>query len=301
MLSLVIVNWNTRDLLLACLKSIYENPPSGPFEVIVVDNDSTDGSAETAATQFAQAKVIRESTNSGYAHANNVGIAAAQGDSILTLNPDTVIQPNALDAALRVLHSDADVGCVAARLVVAEPPHAVQASVRGFPTLVGLFGMLTGLDRAMPNSRLASYRLPKFDYDLEQDAPQPMGTFLMFKADVLQMSKVSEGPFDEQFPIFFNEVDLLFRLRKLGFRTLYTPSATVYHHGGASTRQTKKAMIWESHRSLMRYFRKHGTTMERMILPLCAVFIYAIAFIRARGYSSGFRRDRDHLQLERPR
>jgi GT2 family glycosyltransferase len=299
MLSIVIVNWNTRDLLLACLKSIENNPAEEPMEVIVVDNHSSDGSADAVAQQHPNVRLIALDSNTGYAHANNVGIAAASGDAILTLNPDTEIQPGALQIALNTLRSDSKTGCVAARLVDASPPHATQHSVRGFPTLVGIFGMFSGIDRLFPRSKLASYRLPAFDYGRKQNTPQPMGTFLLFRADALAQVRLAQGPFDEQFPIFFNEVDLLFRLHQKGLSSIFEPDAVVFHHGGASTRQTKKAMIWESHASLMRYFRKHGTGFERLILPICAVFIYAIAFIRARGYSPGFRSEHHDLQLER--
>jgi GT2 family glycosyltransferase len=114
-----------------------------------------------------------------------------------------------------------------------------------------------------------------------------MGTFLLFRREALPDPK---HPFDEGFPIFFNEVDLLFRMKSAGWDCLYTPNAQIFHHGGESTKQVKKSMIWESHRSLVRYLRKHsGTVASRLGLPFVAAAIYAAAFVRAKGYHAGFR------------
>jgi GT2 family glycosyltransferase len=135
-----------------------------------------------------------------------------------------------------------------------------------------------------------SYRMSRFDYDREQEAPQPMGTFLLFKREALASVGDSRQPFDEGFPIFFNEVDLLYRLRQKGWKCIYTPRAKILHHGGESTKQVRKSMIWESHRSLVRYFQKHyGTGISRLGLPLLAALSYTAAFIRAKGYHAGFR------------
>ena len=152
--------------------------------------------------------------------------------------------------------------------------------------MVGLLGAMTGLDRIFPKSSIASYRLTAFNYDHEQDAPQPMGTFLLFRREALASAGSEKAPFDEQFPIFFNEVDLLYRLNKKGWPCLYAPSVRILHHGGESTRQVRKSMIWESHRSLGRFLAKHnlrgGGLVGRLVLS-------ATAWVRARGYHAGFR------------
>ena len=151
--------------------------------------------------------------------------------------------------------------------------------MRGFPTATNLFG--------------DAYRLPHFDYEKEGPAPQPMGTFLLFRREALAAVGDPRRPFDEAFPIFFNEVDLLKRLDRAGWPTVYSPSARLLHHGGESTKQVRKAMIWESHRSLLRYLRKHGGTgFGVLALPFVALAVYAGAFVRARGFHPGFSRRR---------
>ncbi len=100
----------------------------------------------------------------------------------------------------------------------------------------------------------------------------------------------AKAPFDERFPIFFNDVDLVYRLKKQGWNCLYAPDVRIKHHGGESTKQVRKSMIWESHKSLVRYLWKHyGTGPGVLGLPLLTFFIYAAALVRAKGYDAGFR------------
>lgn len=286
MVSVLIVNWNTRDLLRLCLASLTQSPCSSGQEVIVVDNASTDGSAEMVRAEFPEAMLLAERRNHGYARGNNLAFEKARGAHLLTLNPDTEVYPGAIDAAVAALEASPRRGCVAACLIGKDG--AVQRSVRGFPTLLGIAGDLTGLADRFPKSVWASYRLPAFDYSLGQPAPQPMGTFLLFKREALAEIGAAAAPFDEQFPIFFNEVDLLLRLARAGWETWYEPAARVLHHGGASTRQVRKSMIWESHRSLLRFLRKHHLVAS-WAYPLVGLAVWTGALVRARGYHAGFR------------
>ncbi len=317
MLSILVVNWNTRELLRKCLASTEVHAPGEDFEVIVVDNASTDGSADMVESEFPGARLIRSAKNTGYAKGNNLAFAEAQGDFLLTLNPDTEFVDDSLDRALHILRVSPEVGCIGARQVATDG--STQPSIRGFPTLLGIAGDLTGLGRRLPGGRLDSYRLSAFDYDQEQLAPQPMGTFLMFRREALEElaratsrdtdtrqaaisaqrrnAEAPQGheappplaPFDESFPIFFNEVDLLYRLKQKGWTTLYAPSVRILHHGGESTRQVRKSMIWESHRSLVRFLRKHQRSPLAAIgITLLVPIIYAAAFVRAKGTHAGF-------------
>lgn len=282
MISVLIVNWNTRVFLDACLKSIPAHSLGHDVEVIVVDNASHDGSAEMVRDRYPTVRLIEPGSNTGYAHGNNLGFAASKGGFVLTLNPDTELQPDTLDQALEAMDRHPEAAALGAMQI--GPDGWIQHSVRGFPTLRGILGDLTGLARAFPNGTWGSYRLPSFDYSVEQPAPQPMGTFLFFRRSALD--SLREVPYDERFPIFFNEVDLLYRLSTEGWKTWYVPSVRIMHHGGEGTRQVRKAMIWESHRSLMRFFEKHHPSPA---LPLLKALVYAGALVRARGVYAGFR------------
>lgn len=287
-LSIVIVNWNTCDHLLACLESIRSTNFEGPMEVIVVDNASSDGSADQVASRFPEVCLIRSDVNWGYAKGNNIGFEKSSGEFVLALNPDTVLAPDTLRQALEKLRENKEIAVLAPKLV--GPDGAVQSSVRGFPSMVGILGDATGLGRLFPGSLFDSYRLNSFDYSEPQRAPQPMGTFLLFRRSALERVGDPRRPFDESFPIFFNEVDLLERLHRAGLYAWYAPSIEIRHVGGASTKQARKSMIWESHRSLMRYGWKHWVRWWNW--PLISLFSTAVllaALVRARGFHAGFR------------
>ena len=275
-LSIIIVNWNTASLLRDCLQSIREHPFPGTFEVIVVDNASSDDSARLSFEEFPEFKTLAEAANHGYAMGNNIGIAASSGEFVLTLNPDTRVTPDLLRNAVETLRAKGEAyGCLSVRFE--GPDGETQHSVRGFPTIKGILGDLFKI------RKWDTYRLRNFDYTKSQDAQQPMGTFLLFRRSAFSDPM---KPFDEQFPIFFNEVDLLKRLKG---KCWYEASLTIHHLGGASTRQTRKPMIWESHRSLIRYLFKHSSGLARIPLYPISVIIWLGAFIRARGFSAGFR------------
>ena len=318
---MLIVNWNTRDLLRRCLKSLFENPPKESMEVVVVDNASGDGSAEMVRAEFPQVNLIAPGANTGYAKGNNLAMAAANGEWLLTLNPDTEALALTLQTAIDKLNANPTYGVLGAKQIGLEGE--TQCSVRGFPSFRGVFGDITGLGKLFKNSSLDSYRRTGFDYNKEQPAPQPMGTFLLFRRSALEQvgelgngrkgvpetpaTEVSIGqgapsppfthsptlplqPFDEHFPIFFNEVDLLYRLNKAGWPCLYSPDVEIKHLGGGSTKRVRKSMIWESHKSLMRFFEKHyRTSATAPLLFLLRGLVYLAALVRARGYDAGFK------------
>ncbi len=269
-------------MLRGCLRSLGENPGHHPTEIIVVDNASKDQSGALVESEFPDIRLLQAPTNLGYAAGNNLAASVASGEFLLTLNPDTEVFSDTIDRAVSALLDQPKIGVVAGKLIGSDGQ--IQRSVRGFPTFLGIFGQLTGLDRWIPV--LASYRLPKFDYGSQQICDQPMGTFLMFRREALDSLGSARSPFDEDFPIFFNEVDLLYRLKENGWPCLYDPTIQLKHYGGESTKQVRKAMIWESHRSLVRYFKKHRPGLGTSLIAVAA---WIGAFVRARGYDAGFR------------
>jgi GT2 family glycosyltransferase len=273
-LSICIVNWNTRELLRACLHSLYRYPPDEPFEVIVVDNASTDGSAEMVRQAFPQVILIANSENRGYAHGNNQAIQRARGEFILLLNPDTEVQAGTLQRAIDFLQAHPEVGAIGAKQLF--PDGRVQPSVRGFPTPRNLLFEVLGLARLCPHSRLfAAYRMHWFTYDRPMPVDQPMGTFLMVRRVVVEQV----GLMDEAFPLFFNDVDWCYRIWQAGWQIWFVPEVQIVHHGGASTRQVRPAALRESHRALERFYCKHYRA--RLPSPLYALII---GLIRLSGW-----------------
>ena len=269
-LSIVIVNWNTKDHLRRCLGSIRKNPPAGEFEVIVVDNASADSSAEMVRQQFGEVTLIGNAENAGYAEGNNQGIAASRGEYILLLNPDTELKPGALDTLLAFGRGRPEAAAVGCRLV--GPDGKVQSSCRGFPNPLGVLFEYTKLSRLFPKSRLfGSYRMTFFGCDREAEVDQPMGSCLLLSRKAVE----DVGMFDSDFPIFFNEVDWCYRTKQMGWKIYFTPDAEVVHWGGAGTRQVKPQMVRESHRALRKFYEKHYRS--RLAGPVYWFIIAAIA------------------------
>lgn len=251
-LSIAIVNWNTRDLLLDALASIYAAPPDCLFEVIVVDNASSDGSAEAVAARFPDVRLIANDGNAGYARGNNQAIQNAQGRYLLLLNPDVLLPPGGLDSAISFLEARPEAGALGVRQLF--PDGTVQPSVRGFPTPPAVLWELIGMSRLFPSSRIfGAYRMTWFDYRHVAEVDQPMGTFLLVRRETIEQI----GLLDEAFPIFFNEVDWLLRCRRAGWKVFFTPDVEIIHYGGSSTAQVGAAMAWESRRGLLQFYAKH--------------------------------------------
>lgn len=293
-ISIVIVNWNTRTFLEKCLNSIAEFWGTESLEVIVVDNHSSDHSAELVATQFPWVQLHALPENTGYALGNNIGCSVAKHEYILFLNPDTEFIDRSLGTAVEQLMTRPELGSLGARQIAIDG--STQRSIRGFPTIIGILGDITKIGKIFPNSSFDSYRLTGFNYELEQEAPQPMGTFLIVRKSAMERIGAWPKPFDQDFPIFFNEVDLLFRLKIGGWQCRYNPEVKILHHGGESTKIVRKSMIWESHRSLCRYLSKHPPRgLGKFFLPAIKALVMTGAWLRARAYEPPLRFNDYHL------
>jgi GT2 family glycosyltransferase len=247
-LSVIVVTWNSAADIDACIDSINFG---SEFEVIVVDNASSDTTRDKLSRHH-HLRLVANEHNDGYARANNQGIRLAGGEYVLLLNPDTRVELGALDTLAQYLDAHPAVGAVAPRLV--SPNGATQFSIRSFPTAASILWELTGFARLVPRSRVfGRWKMEYFDYDRAAEVEQPMASCLMVRRSVLELL----GGMDEQFPIFFNDVDLSKRMSDAGWKTTYLPDARVVHRHGGSTRQVRTKMIRESHRSTFRYLRKH--------------------------------------------
>ncbi|MBI2844035.1 MAG: glycosyltransferase family 2 protein [Armatimonadetes bacterium] len=268
-LSIAIVNWNTSSLLEACLNSIYRRAPGFGFEVIVVDNASADFDADAFRARFPDARFIQNDSNLGYAKGNNQAIEGSSGDYILLLNPDTEVTSGALERLVEFMESHSDAAAAGCRLV--RPDGSVERSCRSFPDPAKVCFEFLGLSRLFPRSRVfGAYRMTWFGYDREIEVDQPMGSCL-----IISRKAIDEiGLIDEDFPIFFNEVDWLYRAKAGGWKVYFTPAAEVIHHGGASTKQLRRRMRKESHKSLAKFYEKHYR--HRLFSPVYWLILAAI-------------------------
>lgn len=247
-LSIIIVNWNTGQLILDCLRSVFRDLTTSEVEVFVVDNASTDGSPQKVAGQFPQVMLVQNSENAGFARANNQALQRCQGEYIVFLNPDTEALPGALPALSSFLDLHPRVGACGPRLLNSD--RSLQPSCSPSPTLRREIFRLFHL----PFVRMDGY------YEMSHwDISQPhlvdvlLGACLLVRKDVLDQI----GPMDERFFIYSEEVDLCRRIQRAGWELMWVPTAQVIHHGGQSTQQVAGEMFLRLYEGKLAYFRKH--------------------------------------------
>ena len=251
--SIIIVSWNTRDILRDCLASVAAQT-TAPHEVIVIDNASRDGSAEMVAAEFPDAVLIANTDNRGFAAANNQGLAVARGDHVLLLNPDTIILDRAIDKMLDWMAGHPDVG--GAGCQVLERPGVIQQTCFADHTPVNLAIIQLGLARL---SRIVPlfgrFRYDGWDRRSERDVDVVTGMFLLVPRAVLEQI----GPLDEAFFVYGEEADWCRRIRNAGWRCVFTPIAQIIHLDGGkkSTTQIRPRMHVQLHKSHLLYIRKH--------------------------------------------
>lgn len=247
-LSILIVNWNTRDLLSQCLASVYAHPQAGDFEVIVVDNASTDGSTDMVRERFPMVRLVENPGNPGFAGANNQAIALSRGRYLLLLNPDTVVQPGALDALVVFLDETPAAGAAGSMLL--NPDGTLQPSCHPAPTLSRELWRLFHLDELHP---MALYRMEHWAADIPQQVDTVQGASLIVRRAVVDRI----GVLDDSYFMYSEEVDWCLRIRRAGWDIYWVPESKVFHYGGQSTRQVRTAMFLQLYRAKVQYFRKH--------------------------------------------
>ena len=251
--SVIIVSWNTRELLGRCLKSLFEQTHGVSFEVFVVENASSDDSAEMVRSEFTQVNLIANDANLGFARANNQAIAEAKGECVLLLNPDTELIDDGISNLVAVARKHPEAGVVGGKTL--NPNRSIQASVRRFPTLCSQALIMLKLHHAFVNIPcLRRYFANDVNPESEQSADQVMGAFFLISRRALEVV----GTLDERFFIWFEEVDYCKRVVNAGLKVLYTPVTQVVHHGGESFAQVfalKKQKMFNA--SLAKYMRKH--------------------------------------------
>ncbi len=203
-------------------------------------------------SEFPTVALTANRENVGFSAANNQALRESRAPFALLLNPDTEVQPGALGALLAVFADEPRAGAAAAQLLL--PDHSIQPSCRSFPTPAPLLYEALGLARLFPHSEtLGRYRMTYWGYDTRRRVDQPMASALALRRAALD----EIGLLDEDFPLYFNDVDLCYRLHRAGWQIIFEPKARVLHHHGQSTRQARPAAILDSHRGLIRFYRKH--------------------------------------------
>lgn len=286
-LSVVVLSWNTRELLRRCLRALGEDGTRLRRETIVVENASSDGSGDVVEREFPSVRLLRNARNEGYARGNNRGIADSSGEFVCTLNSDAAVRPLALDRLVAFLRANPSYGAAAPKLL--NPDGSVQPACMRFPRLSTVLFYDTFLDRLFPRNRvIARYFMRDVDPRESRDVEQPPGACLCLRRSALE----AVGPLDEELFLFFNDVDLCRRLWRSGRRIRYLADAEVLHERGASTAKYERFVV-EWHRNRLAYYRKHHGSLGA---GLCRLAIAARALeesfrIRRRTPPGEARRD----------
>ena len=252
-LSIIIVNWNTRQLLLDCLRSLETPPPQHQLEVIVVDNASRDDSVVAVRAAFPAVRVIENAANRGFAAANNQAIAQSSGRYVLLLNSDTVVTPGALDGLVAFADAHPDVGVVGAQLLNGDG--TLQPSWAAYPNLRSeLFGK--NLRVRSPYAETAAGIAYAVDWI--------GGAALLARRAAIEQA----GLLDEHYFMYSEETDWCYRIKQCGWEICYLPTASVVHFGGQSSRQASLRMKTELYRSKLRFFGQHYGAARRNLLLL---------------------------------
>ena len=266
-LSIVIVSWNTKDLLEACLRSVYDYPLDQPFEVWVVDNKSKDDSVAMVRAHFPQVEVIASEENLGFAGGNNRAIPHCQGEYVLLLNPDTEVKPGALNELVAFMDNHPEAGAAGSKLLNADG--TLQPSCHPVPTLSREFWRMFHLDALIP---YGSYNMEKWNLEQPREVDVLMGASMLLRKKVLD----EVGLLDEGYFMYSEEVDLCFRLQKAGWRLYWVPQSQVVHYWGQSAKQVLAEMFLQLYRGKLRFFRKHysGLTvwLYKIVLGMAALF-----------------------------
>jgi N-acetylglucosaminyl-diphospho-decaprenol L-rhamnosyltransferase len=270
-LSIIIVNWNTCELLAHCIRSIEVNVlPSlrSNLEVFVVDNASSDGSGAMIQQDFGWIRLLQNTKNVGFATANNQAIRESKGRYVLLLNPDTWVCSGGLDLLVDFMEKHPEVGAAGSRLLNADG--SLQMSCYPAPTVAREFWRLLYLDKLYACSQ---YNMHSWSILEPKEVDLVQGASLMVRRQTLEQV----GLLDEDYFMYTEEVDWCYRIRRAGWHIYWVPASTVIHYGGQSTQQVATNMFLQLYKSKVHYLRKHHGTVPATVYK---VILYKVGLLR---------------------
>ena len=272
-ISFIIVNWNTKDLLRGCLDSIAKTAGSLLHEIIVVDNASSDGSADMLTREYPSVRLIANSENRGFGAANNQGFAVMKGKYALLINTDAVLTEGAAGKLWSFAEANPRAAIVCGQLLNADG--SKQNSVAAFPTLLTLASNTSLLEYFFPGK----YPSKRYDHQGPLEVDSAIGACMMIRKKALD--EVSF--FDERYFFFFEETDLAFAMKRAGWKVYQVPDALIYHLQGQSIGHHTQSRI-EFYRSRYQFLRKwHGSAYYRAAAAVIFLRLLADALLNAAG------------------
>lgn len=270
-ISIVIVNYNVKDALDNCLSSIYKSNTSGhSLEIFVVDNNSFDGSVKLIKEKYHDINIIENRKNLGYSRANNIALKLVRGKYILILNPDTILEEGTFQKLIEFVTEKTDTGVVTSKLIMADGK-LDPACKRSFPTLSVALPRMIGLSKIFPKSRIfGKYNLTYLDENKIHEVESVNGAFMFIPAEVLK----NAGLFDEDYFMYGEDIDLCFRIKKMGYKIYYNPNVTTVHLKGESTRKSKMSYVNNFYGAMSIFTSKNLKGTNRILSLLLNTGIY---------------------------
>lgn len=263
-LSIIIVNWNTRDFLVECLFSISQAIPAATarIEVFVVDNGSTDGSQSLVKEQFPWVKLIANSENIGFARANNQALRQASGEYLLLLNSDTVVHAGALDNLIIAIETQPKAGAAGPKVL--NPDGTLQACYGSLPSVFSeIIGPYAFDALTKPWGRIGAY----WQHQAVSDNEVRVVERVSFACTLIRREALTKvGLLDERFVFYSEDYDWFHRLRRAGWQAIYCPQAVITHHWGGSSKMRSEWAERQLYRSKRLYYRKHNGSLGEWVL-----------------------------------
>ena len=267
-LSIIIVSYNSSNLLKECLDSIFKYPCGQNYGIIVVDNNSTDGSQELVRKKYPEVELITNTSNVGFAAANNMAIKSTDSDFILLLNSDCRVYENSLDRMLGFMESIAEVAVVGPKIINSDG--SIQYSCRKFPSIIdaGLHSILVTIAPDNPVSR--KYKLADISREKPFEVDWVSGSCMLVRRQAL----LQTGFMDENYFMYVEDIDLCFQMWKKNWKVFYYPHAEILHHVGGSTNAGKVAASVRMQKSIFYFFWKnYRKSWKILLIPLLVVVL----------------------------
>ncbi|MBN2174943.1 MAG: glycosyltransferase [Bacteroidales bacterium] len=275
-LSIIIVNYNVKYFLEQCLHSVRKACQGIQAEVIIIDNNSVDGSMAMAEEKFPEFRFVANKENLGFSRANNQGIKLASGEFILLLNPDTVVEDDTFSKIIRFMDEHPDAGGLGVKMVDGKGKFLPE-SKRGLPTPIVAFYKVFGLSKIFPKSRVfGRYHLGFLDKDVTNEVEILSGAFMLLRKKVLDQT----GLLDETFFMYGEDIDLSYRIIKAGYKNYYFPGTRIIHYKGESTKKSSINYVVIFYKAMIIFARKHFSHKNARIFSiLINIAIYFRAFV----------------------
>jgi GT2 family glycosyltransferase len=267
--SIVIVNWNTREVTCDCIESLYDQTRSLEFEVVVIDNASADDSVEAIRRQFPDVILIENKDNRGFAAANNQGLAIAQGRYVLLLNSDTVVLDNAIEKAVEFADTRGDAAVIGCRVL--NPDKSLQPTCFMFPSVLNMLLSTTYLYKIFPRSRFfGRERMGWWNRDDVREVGVVTGCFMLTRREAIEQV----GMMDEDFFMYGEETDWCYRFKQAGWKVMFTPAMEIIHLGGQSSKQVQVDMLIQLRMSILQFMKKNRGPLKYLVAKMLTILFW---------------------------